>query len=124
MGAWGYENFEHDDAYDILGLWLTAIVNQIEESFNGQTKETLLHRKGNGYIIANVDIILSLCEKYNTYPEVSLQLVEEWKTKCIESFDHDMKSRDSQNSDYAKNRRPIIIAIFDKLIDTLKEAEE
>jgi len=124
MGAWGYKNTECDALYDHLGLLLTDLVNKVASIFETNEVNHLWDEYGNGEIIGTIDIIITLCAHYETSPEMPLLQAQMWKTKCLEAFDYDMKARGSSNSKYATNRRPVIVATFDRFIELVRQYEE
>lgn len=127
MGAWGNGNFEKDVAYDYLGILLTHIVLQIREAidrFKNELEVVDFSGDGNGQIVAHIDIMTTLSKHYETYPEIRVTEVEDWKTIALKAFDSDMRQRGSPDSKYAKHRRPVIVETFDKLIELVSEFEE
>ncbi|MAU10497.1 MAG: hypothetical protein CL607_11790 [Anaerolineaceae bacterium] len=122
MGAWGYDNFECDSAYDALALLLDHLIDKIKTSFKHDT-DKLLDGEGEGQIIANIDILLTLCTHYEAYPDLMAIQVQEWKKDYLAAFDYDMNERNATESDYAVNRRAVIAGTFDKLYTLAQEYE-
>jgi hypothetical protein len=124
MGTWGYGNFESDGALDILGMWIIKIIGQIRDGFNYGDKQSI-HRHGEAQIVANVDILKTLCEKYKSYGDLEMDEVSKWKREYLDAFDYVTGNfKDPDDIEFAKKRREVIEETFDMFYNTLKEIIE
>ncbi len=121
MGTWGYGNFESDGALDILGMWRIKIIDQIRDGFNYEDKRSI-HRHGEAQIVANVDILRTLCEKYKSCGDLEVNEVSKWKREYLDAFDYVTGNfKDPDDIEFAKKRREVIEETFDMLYKILKE---
>ena len=113
MGTWGYGNFERDDSYDALGLLLEHIVTEIRNGFTFDSEETLFNDLGDAWIVAHIDILCTLCKHYQTYPELELSELRQWREQYLEVFDRMSNKRGA--SEYFVQRRKVVSNTFDEL---------
>jgi len=121
MGTWGYKNFECDEAYDELGYLLQHIVSNIHEGFQKDKTDSMYGDQGDSKIIANIDILCTLCEHYSTGPEIDLSKAEEWRHDYLATYDSVfVPYAQSKSPEYVKKRRKEIVETFDRLYKILE----
>jgi hypothetical protein len=135
MGAWGYGNFECDEAYFALGELFDHLIGIIRATFKEDTADSIYNDLGEWRIMANIDIMLTLQKDYDTHlvftilPGVTPEEVETWKTNYLATYDRYMAEPVSSLEDpeesgtYVINRRQQIVATFDRLAKLAKPAK-
>lgn len=115
MGSWGYGNFDSDGALNMLAMWMNKIIGNIRETFALDSEDSLYERHGENHIVANVDILTTLCEHYNTFPDLELEEISKWKQDYLNTYDHLSRhvTRLDDKVDL-KQRREIIADTFDR----------
>jgi hypothetical protein len=121
MSVWGYENFDSDYALDMLGVWIQKIVDVIRETFTHESHDTVYGRHGDSHIVANVDIIVTLCQHYKIYPDLELDEVIKWKQDYLKTYDTVISYTDADSIAFAKKRREVIVKTFDLLHSIVSE---
>jgi hypothetical protein len=118
MGVWGYGNFESDDAMNVLFAWINKIIGQIQEVFSDESEN--VYREGDAKIVANIDILITLIEKYELYIDLFLTEVIEWKVNYLNAYDEAAKRRVlPEGIEFAKQRRIVVVETFDKFIEMI-----
>lgn len=119
MGTWGSGIFEDDSALDQLSLVIRYCIEEIRKCFDQDHEPDELIRDGNGGILANVDIICTLCRHYHTFPDLEISEVESWQEKYLQAYDQVLSS-DLETTDRSKRHiathRAIIVATFYQLL--------
>jgi hypothetical protein len=119
MGDWGPGNFESDSALDMLAFWIKVLVNKIEETFEKDLPGTVYSGSGDSGIVANIDIILTLCKTYDMYPQIEPEQLARWKQEYIATYDNFIGYATGKFplSEFASQRRAIIVNTFDQLYE-------
>jgi len=121
MGVWGHGNFDSDDTLNVLSGWINQVIQRIREVYSYEKKD-LYTGRGEADIVANVDILGTLYDKYRIYPDLELAEVADWKREYLDTFDFvSANYNQSEAIEGAKLRRPIIEATFDRLYGILTE---
>ena len=123
MSVWGTGNFERDDALNTLDFLINDIVQEIKETFTFDTSDSLYDDLGEGTIVANIDIVCTLCKHYGAYVPLEANVVEKWKDDFLDAFDRTVETY-NPNGDYYPLRRKIIADTFDVLIDIVREQDK
>lgn len=122
MAITGPGNFDSDAAHDVLAFLLEDIVKTIRETFTYDTENSLYGDVGEAFIMANIDLILTLCNHYKQHPTLwQLDEVREWKTNYLKTFDKTIHLY-NPSSGYVEKRRKVIAETFDKLYDLVVES--
>jgi hypothetical protein len=126
MSAWGQDIFENDSAYGELALLLEHIVSNIRQGFTQDAEEWIYGEgdAGEAQIMANIDILYTLCRHYATCPDVELSEVEMWQRQYLATFDRITEQRGTASSDHTPERRRYIKAAFDRLYDLIEDFED
>ena len=119
MGAWGDGNFERDDALNVLDEWYEQIVEGIRRTFQREHEKTLYSDYGELSIVANIDILITLFERYQSSPSLDLDEIARWKQDYLATFDRTIQQY-LQAPGFAERRRKTVEATFDRLYDLLK----
>jgi hypothetical protein len=121
MAIDGPGNFDSDGAYDTLITLLDELVKTIRTTFTLDSETSLYDDVGEYAIMANIDIILTLCEHYDAVPFMQEKEVLKWKEDYLDTFD---RTRHEYNwsTDLVEKRRVVIIETFDRLHQFLKKA--
>lgn len=116
MGEWGYENFESDEALNTLAALLKDRVEIIRRTFTYQSNETLYETQGDSNIIANVDILSTLCETYNVWPDLEPSEISKWKADYLSEYDrlYDAYDKSPEDIEFLANRRKVVEATFER----------
>ena len=114
MSIWGFGNFERDDALDVVDIMKTDIINKIRHTFQRPCLTTLYEDLGEAYIVANIDILSTLLENYQTYPSIELDEISRWKNEYLETFDRTIHVYDP-TPEFVTKRRFVIAETFDRL---------
>jgi len=126
MGEWGRDIFERDEDFGELGLLLEHIVQNIREGFTLNNEDALYGEadRGESQIVANVDILYTLCSHYETCPDIQLSEVEKWERDYLATFDRIFAKRRVDSPDYPAERRRYIKAAFNRLCDLVEEFDD
>jgi hypothetical protein len=114
MGVWGYGNMESDYAMDTLGRWLNSMIDEIRNTFKLDNQDSLYERKGDARIMANIDIIVSLCQNYGTYPDLEVNEVGEWEKNYLATFDR-IYGEATNTDEFVMMRRRTVVETFTNL---------
>jgi hypothetical protein len=115
LSRWGHQNFESDNALDVLGNWLRRIVSEIDQTINDDSElSTLYDEDGDAFVIANVELLCVLCETYDVRPQLTHSRLDVWKRRYLAAFDQ-RETEDQIDRVNADKRRKIIVATFDRL---------
>lgn len=114
MSIWGFGNFDSDDALNVLDELIIGIVKNIRETFLREADTSLYDDFGNSHIVGNIDILSTLLEKYETYPQVELEEVSRWKKDYLDTFDRTIHVYEP-TAEYVIERRKVISQTFDRL---------
>lgn len=123
MASWGPSNFDSDSALDKLAKWCEFLLKEVEEFYSqsGEIDDLSFLRKADGNIIPNVDIVVTLCEHYESYYiGVSSDLVKSWKDIYLRIHDRVFDaSKYPSNVDLSEacQRRCIVEDTFDRLYE-------
>lgn len=123
MSIWGTGNFERDDALNVLDRWIEKIRGQIRETFQLEHNKLLYEDFGESRIIANIDILTTLLERYDTYPYIELDEIKQWQKDYLETFDRTIDMY-SPTPEFRKERRKKIEETFDRFYDIVKQILE
>jgi hypothetical protein len=121
MGAWGDNNFENDLALDVLAALINSIVKNIREIYSGANNDAeALVILGNYQIAANIDILATLFDHYDIFPDFEFSEVESWKQILAIAF-QDVRDRFEPFSqgDSDDARKEIVEKTFDRLLNVL-----
>ena len=124
MGTWGSGIFEDDAALDQLALVIKYCIAKIRTCFDEHKEPDTLIRRGHAEVLANVDIICTLCRQYGTFPNLEVSEVETWQKKYLEAYDtllpvsEDTIERDKR---HISIHRAIIVATFYQLLRLVDE---
>ncbi|MEQ8676921.1 MAG: hypothetical protein RLP44_26250 [Aggregatilineales bacterium] len=124
MGVWGYKNFEADDSLNVLCSWVNRIIDEIRQTYKIDNEKSLYGNCGDAKIVANVDILGTLYEKYELYHDLQLSEVIRWKQDYLETFDRILSSYPSEPSEFANKRRIVVEDTFDRLCKILQEISD
>jgi len=121
MGTWGYGNFDSDAALDMLAVWRRKILDTIRESFTLSSEDVPYSGHGDSRIIANIDILTTLCEHYGTCPTLELEEILEWKQKYVGVYKRFIQNitRREDVEDLTK-RLEVIEATFDRFYEVIE----
>ncbi len=87
MSSIGPRNFDSDTAYDVLYTLFEGIINEIRQTFTLDSEESLYGDRGEE-VMANIDIILTLCNHYEAHPTLTeLDEITKWKNDYLNTFD-------------------------------------
>jgi hypothetical protein len=113
---WGPEIFNDDGALDYLRSILQQLVQTIEDCFTQVDGEALLDDCVWSKLMPSVELLTTLCTKYEMFPHLEEQAVKEWKEKYLRIYD--------EHFDYFKvtrypkaERRKAIEETFNRLIE-------
>jgi hypothetical protein len=118
MGIWGPGNFEADDALNMLSLWIRKMIDEIRKTYTSESVDRFYDGDGDSHIIANIDIIVTLCRHYHTYPDLDLEEVETWKQQYLQTYDRimgNLRSSHDEDIEFRRIRRENIVKTFDDL---------
>ena len=121
MGAWGDNNFDSDAALDVLAALINTIVKNIREiySYADKDDEELVIR-GSYQIGANIDILGTLLDHYDIFPDFEFREVEKWKHDLLSAFQVVRERFEPfSESDSDDPRRKILEKTFDRLLNIL-----
>ena len=120
MGTWGSGNFDNDDANDYISDVYVAFIERIEKCLaDGDCREEDVWNEG---IIMPTAVILSTLYEhcYGRVPKAAQ--AQDWKEIYLRDYDEDADSR--MNPAFVSERRAVIEATFDKLIQQAQESEK
>lgn len=121
MGVWGDGNFERDDALNMLDGRYAQLLEDIRKTFQRKHETTLYEDTGESGIVANIDILTTLFEHYqSTPPGLALEEIAQWKQDYLDTFDRTIQEYLSAPG-FAERRRKTVEATFDRLYTLLKE---
>ncbi len=123
MGIWGEGNFDSDQAYNTLGHLFQHIVSQIRVCFTFDSQESLYDDLGERQIMANIDILCTLCEHYETVLDLKLEEATKWKKDYLDTFDRTIDEYRPKPG-FKEGRREVIAATFDRLSNNLVKFDE
>jgi hypothetical protein len=123
MGAWGTDNFERDDALNVLDWWYEKIIDDIKKTFDRDNQTTLFEDYGESRIVANLDILITLVERYQSLPNIQLQQITQWKQDYLQAFDRTIENYLSVEG-FVEERRKIVEGTFDKLYTLVQQILE
>jgi hypothetical protein len=123
----GYETFASDRAHDMLAVWINKIIDHIRDTFTLDSEDRPYDGYGDAHIVANVDILITLCEHYNFFPDLESKEISKWKRDYLNTYDRFM-SRFTRpiDIDELTQRRAVIATTFDrfqKIVNELHEEE-
>ena len=121
MGTWGDGNFESDVALDMLAVWRRKIIDTIREAFTLPSEDRPYDGQGDSHIVANVDILATLCEHYSECPNLGLEEISEWKQNYLHTYAvFTQRFTRIEDRDSFKKRLEIVEATFDRLYQVVK----
>ncbi len=120
MSIWGTENFERDDALNVLDNWIRGILTQIRETFLRDHETSLYYDFGESRIIGNIDILTTLLERYRIDPDIELDEINKWKTDYLNTFDRTIH-RYEPKPQYVTERRKKIEDTFARFYEIVNE---
>lgn len=124
MGSWGENNFENDDALNMLGTLFQRIIKDIRGCFDNYLEPDELISHGEANIVANIEIIVILSRNCKTYPDLETDEIEKWFKVYLTAYDKfrpirvDMLEKDKQS---IMIRRSVIITTFYQLLRLVDE---
>jgi hypothetical protein len=124
MSSDGPGNFDSDTAYDTLGFLLDNIADEIRQTFKLDSEKSLYGDLGEGRIMANIDIVLTLCDHYKAHPSLDdPDEIIKWKQDYLNTFDRTIEYY-RPSPGFTEKRRKVIGETFDKLYQLVKEMNE
>ncbi|MAU10351.1 MAG: hypothetical protein CL607_11055 [Anaerolineaceae bacterium] len=121
MASWGPGNFDSDSALDKLAKWCEFLLQEVGDFYSqsGEIDDLSFLRKADGNVIPNADIVVTLCEHYESYYiGVSSDIVKSWKDIYLRIhdrvFDASKYPSDIELSE-ALQRRRIVEDTFNRL---------
>lgn len=121
MGIWGHNNFESDLALDVLGSLIQRIIYEIEETFTNESSDSVYGSGGEDIIMANLDILGTLLEHYHIHPDIKKEKIIDWKQNFLGTYDRITENPEGDDIEFVNERRKIIEATFDRLIDIMSQ---
>lgn len=123
MAIWGHNNFERDDALDVLDELLSNIIATIRETFTLESSNSLYDSDGEPAIVGNIDIICTLCTHYEVFPHLATEEVLEWQKNYLATFDRTIHQY-SDDAEYIKQRREVVVTTFERLRSFTRKLDE
>ena len=123
MSIWGTGNFERDDSLNVLDRWIEQIRQQIRETFQLERENSLYKDFGESRIIANIDILTTLLNRYRTYPYIELDEIKQWREEYLKTFDQTVHVYDPK-PEFEKERRREIEQTFDRFHEVVRQILE
>ena len=114
MSIWGVDNFERDDAMNVLDRWNEQLVNEVQETFLRKNDKSLYEDYGESRIIGNIDILATLLERYKNYPHITIDEVNIWKQTYLDTYDRTIDTYEPTD-EFKKHRREKIEETFNRL---------
>jgi hypothetical protein len=115
MGTWGPGNLDNDSGGDFLGNYIDSL-GQIIDGLVSSKENTLKVFHDNYdevHIMVLIEIIIALCEKFETCFIFQQNDVERWRDIYLEAFDE--YALDARYGSFADERRPVIEETFEKM---------
>ncbi|MAU12052.1 MAG: hypothetical protein CL607_19675 [Anaerolineaceae bacterium] len=113
--------FQYDLALDELGAVLQELSNNIRKGFD--YFGTRYEERGYFLILSNIDIMLTLCQRYETVPDLESTEIQTWKQDFhdtfVRSFDKESSSQDGRD-----RQKAIVSATFGRLLRIVREYED
>ena len=114
-------NFGGSAADDVLTLLLEQIVSEIRSTFKLDSEKSIYADKGEGSIMGNIDILITLCEHYQVHTTINKpEEVEKWKADYLATFDRNIGEYGIVPQSIVA-RRKVIVETFDRLYDLVDE---
>lgn len=120
MSIWGTENFERDDALNVVDSWIRSIITQIQETFLRDHETSLYYDFGESRIVGNIDILATMLEHYRIDPDIELEEIAQWKTDYLDTFDRTIHRYEAE-PEYVTERRLKIEETFARLYKIVNE---
>jgi hypothetical protein len=114
MGNWGHGVFENDSARDYLDVLLFKLIEDIELGFLIRTTMSavdFLEESGEYKFIPAIDILVTLNEKYNSFP-VNRDMALQWRHDYMQTYD---TAAAEDPSYFPSQGLQVLIALFDRL---------
>lgn len=115
MGTWGPGNLDNDSGSDFLGNYIDSLGQIIDGLVS--SKENTLKVFADNYdevhIMVLIEIIIALCERFETCFIFQQNDVERWRDIYLEAFDE--YALNSGYGSFADERRPVIEETYEKL---------
>ena len=107
-----------------MSLVIKHCIEKIRKCFDEHNQGADLIRYGHAEILANVDIVYTLCRHYYTFPDLEVDEVESWQKKYLEAYDallpiQEMTSE--KQKQHILTHRAIVVATFYHLLRTVNE---
>jgi hypothetical protein len=121
MGVWGAGNFDRDDARERLDDIIFKLIDEIEYEFSQlDDPEAFLDMVGDDLVIPNIDICITLTEKYNaTY--IDTAQAKRWRETYMKAFD---AGSTIYSKRFEAERRQVVIETFDRLDRVARDYSE
>jgi hypothetical protein len=113
---------DNDNAKDMLSDIIEERIEIIRKTFLLDCKTSLYNDLGPSMIMGNIDIIITLCKHYGTYP-YSIKKIEEvikWKENYLKNYDIVIKFY-GVSDEFITQHRVVIFNTFDKLADLIRD---
>lgn len=122
MSTWDIDNFDSDSALNCLDELIQQRINQIRHTFTLDSQNSLYGDYGEGRIVANIDILITLCSHYEHLPSLKSKEIADWKENYLQTYDKTIQHY-RMDWEYIPKRRAVIEATFDNFEKLVKSFE-